>query len=640
MQDYAFQNCDLIEEIVYTKGITSVGSCAFQNCKKLNNLELLGALNSIGNYAFQNAGGLKRITISENLTSIGSHAFENCTSLTDVYLKGNANARSSISFGTDWDKNTKFYMHKNVGKYGVYIGLNAAKVEIADMYYALLPVDYEHTLYAYDTETGDILPFRDIFPQAGGLGKFDCYEDEVSGSKGGHALLKYGFVANDLETIRFMVVENHPDVEFSGDEIDYIAFCIEMYFYAMGVSDPDDIVGTDMSVLDVSLLTVKNFTKFFAGYFEGDLSYTVLTKDVLAKFIKEYVNNEYAHYKSVDDTKMILAGWESAKQYYELYKDNETWIKLPADAANLIEELYDLHLLAEFEKITKDQLMDATKALMQLMEIPGMDIELSKMDAWHEALADTRKSINECHESLRRLDKFFENDSIYGHIQNGQGFKLIKDNTPGALETGLMALDSLIYIACDYTNNIEVLEKMSDGIQNSCKDTALRKIFLNAINELIEEYENHVVEGISDFFLQFGAETIINIMTRHPYFTLAKFAAGIIVEVSSIQETAELIILQYYADSLEDCISEIEDLYFKGIISSDAKEIEEFGSMYVSILLKSTKLAKQIADKEFNNGTYVLEYGIDDARAEYEDDIAELNEIQETLETIIQKYFS
>jgi hypothetical protein len=98
--------------------------------------------------------------------------------------------------------------------------------------------------------------------------------------------------------------------------------------------------------------------------------------------------------------------------------------------------------------------------------------------------------------------------------------------------------------------------------------------------------------------------------------------------------------LQYYADSLEDCISEIEDLYFKGIISSDAKEIEEFGSMYVSILLKSTKLAKQIADKEFNNGTYVLEYGIDDARAEYEDDIAELNEIQETLETIIQKYFS
>ena len=37
----------------------------------------------------------------------------------------------------------------------------------------------------------------------------------------------------------------------------------------MGVSDPDDIVGTDMSVLDVSLLTVKNFTKFFAGYFEG-----------------------------------------------------------------------------------------------------------------------------------------------------------------------------------------------------------------------------------------------------------------------------------------------------------------------------------------------------------------------------------
>ena len=59
--ELAFYNCDSLESVTITQGVTSIGSFAFDNCKSLTN-----------------------IVVPNSVTSIGLSAFSGCTSLTSV----------------------------------------------------------------------------------------------------------------------------------------------------------------------------------------------------------------------------------------------------------------------------------------------------------------------------------------------------------------------------------------------------------------------------------------------------------------------------------------------------------------------------------------------------------------------------
>lgn len=59
---------------------------AFNDCNILQNIIVPDSVISIGNYAFSDCKSLQSITIGSNVTSIGKDAFKNCSELKDVYI--------------------------------------------------------------------------------------------------------------------------------------------------------------------------------------------------------------------------------------------------------------------------------------------------------------------------------------------------------------------------------------------------------------------------------------------------------------------------------------------------------------------------------------------------------------------------
>ena len=95
--DYAFQNCDFIEEIQVNGDAISIGNYAFQNCSSLtkfnseeNGVFNLGSLETVGNYAFQNCILAEKVS-APKITSYGGYSFNGCISITSFNSAENLN---------------------------------------------------------------------------------------------------------------------------------------------------------------------------------------------------------------------------------------------------------------------------------------------------------------------------------------------------------------------------------------------------------------------------------------------------------------------------------------------------------------------------------------------------------------------
>ena len=76
----------IIPDKIYNKSVTSIENYAFQNCDSIKNVVMPDSITSIGEQAFSNCNSLESISISKNLTSISSDAFSNCINLTSVSI--------------------------------------------------------------------------------------------------------------------------------------------------------------------------------------------------------------------------------------------------------------------------------------------------------------------------------------------------------------------------------------------------------------------------------------------------------------------------------------------------------------------------------------------------------------------------
>ncbi|MBR2786534.1 MAG: leucine-rich repeat domain-containing protein [Clostridia bacterium] len=97
--EYAFAECENLEEVIVGEEVKSIARGAFAFCPKLKRVILPEKLKSIGNDAFRECTSLEEITINSDLDRIGDRAFYDCSTLKTIITskgKGILGKRGSV----------------------------------------------------------------------------------------------------------------------------------------------------------------------------------------------------------------------------------------------------------------------------------------------------------------------------------------------------------------------------------------------------------------------------------------------------------------------------------------------------------------------------------------------------------------
>ena len=95
---YAFRNCDLLEEVIYEKTVTSIGKYAFSGCSKLSGFAMENGLKTIGERAFYNCKSFDALNLPSSLTTIGEYAFHGMDQITSVTIPDSVTKIGSGAF--------------------------------------------------------------------------------------------------------------------------------------------------------------------------------------------------------------------------------------------------------------------------------------------------------------------------------------------------------------------------------------------------------------------------------------------------------------------------------------------------------------------------------------------------------------
>jgi len=82
----AFQDGNLLSEIVFSETVKRIGKRGFAGCKWLEEVRQALGVEEIGEGAFSGCGVLRRVELSEKFQRMGARAFENCTSLEEIRI--------------------------------------------------------------------------------------------------------------------------------------------------------------------------------------------------------------------------------------------------------------------------------------------------------------------------------------------------------------------------------------------------------------------------------------------------------------------------------------------------------------------------------------------------------------------------
>ncbi len=84
--EYAFANCSKMTDFTFGKKIQQISNGIFQYCYALKSIEIPETVTSIGNSAFFCCSALTGIVIPENVTTVGEWAFSDCIKLESVKI--------------------------------------------------------------------------------------------------------------------------------------------------------------------------------------------------------------------------------------------------------------------------------------------------------------------------------------------------------------------------------------------------------------------------------------------------------------------------------------------------------------------------------------------------------------------------
>jgi len=98
IDDYMFQSCSRLREVILPASITSIGMYAFDYCSRLTSVTFGNSLTSIGMNAFGTCERLTSVQIPNNVTTIKESAFRSCSSLTFVTIGSGVTSIGNSAF--------------------------------------------------------------------------------------------------------------------------------------------------------------------------------------------------------------------------------------------------------------------------------------------------------------------------------------------------------------------------------------------------------------------------------------------------------------------------------------------------------------------------------------------------------------
>ena len=90
--DKEFMNCSNLQNIVFGKGITSIGISAFKNCTSLPGITIPDEVLTMGNSCFAGCTALKNAKVGSGVKTLEWYSFGACTALTDMQIGVNVDS--------------------------------------------------------------------------------------------------------------------------------------------------------------------------------------------------------------------------------------------------------------------------------------------------------------------------------------------------------------------------------------------------------------------------------------------------------------------------------------------------------------------------------------------------------------------
>ena len=572
---------------------------------------------TIATLAFIRCEFIETIALPAGVTSIGNYAFRNCTNLINIYFGGTKSEWNNIQFGAYWNEGSdNYYVHYNASECGIYLPASALRLLNSNRQYVLLPIGATAEIKVLNIKTGEMVSLDNTnikVEVVSGNNRISILDGDLSGNNGGNGNLVAYYYKNDKkimleDPMPIFVAESDNykfdknSLEFSIADREYISLCLEIYHSIYTMNDLDGMVDTNMNFVEGLLNHISNLDEYLAGLLEGDLPKTAVIKKAFGEFIGTYVDENYAHLMAVNDTEVILAGF---KAIHEIYGDYKKVTKLPTKAVKLMETIDELYIIATLRGgLTKDQVATLFDSLSMITGYDAAMAEIIQTDAWKNTLSHYNQDYSRYVSAIKRvnsnaglLENLFGSDNI---------FVMLWENKPDAFETGMMALDSFVYAISDYSHNIELLETIRTQMKN-CGYTK-DDVEVHVIDELISEYKNKWATAARNFLATYGADTIVAILTKHPIVSAVRIASDLAVSITSIDDKAEWFALSGYVEALKKCTYPINQLYSSGKITTSKDEISLYASLYINMLLKTNRLAYNIAkfDPSFDNEPKLL----------------------------------
>lgn len=99
--NYAFYECENLENIILPESLVEIGEEAFEYCQGLKTIEVPLGVQNIPLAAFSGCTALDYVIIPDTVISIGSFAFSECDDLKELYLPKSVNEIGSYAFDED-----------------------------------------------------------------------------------------------------------------------------------------------------------------------------------------------------------------------------------------------------------------------------------------------------------------------------------------------------------------------------------------------------------------------------------------------------------------------------------------------------------------------------------------------------------